>query len=104
MWGFVLIFDEKPEINLADLGRKIREIIEQYIDVAYYDEYHIKLGDYEPVKCSGPRIHITNTREIENFRLLNDFTYNHLNNTYALVGLVGWGSQDIGDLNKPHIF
>jgi len=102
--GFVLVFNEKPELNLPELEKKVRDLIDQHIDVAYYDEYHIKFGDNNPVKCSGPRIHITNTREIENFRLLKDFTYDRLNNTYALVGLVGWGTQDIENLNKPHIF
>ena len=102
--GFVLAFNEKPNIDLTELENKVRNIIEQHIDVAYYNESHIKIGDYEPVKCSGPRIHITNTKEIENFRLLKDFTYDRLNNTYSLAGLVGWEARDIENLNKPHMF
>ena len=102
--GFVLVFDKKPEIDLAELEKKIRDIIDLNLDVAYYDENHIRFGNYEPVKCNGPRIHISNTAEIENFRLLKDFTYDRLNETYSLVGLVGWDHQDIEDLNKPRIF
>jgi len=102
--GFVLVFDEKPEIDLAELEEKVRRIIDSNIDVSYYDEDHIKLGDYEPVKCNGPRIHVRNTNEIEYFNLLRDFTYDRLNNTYSLVGLVGSEEHEIEGLNKPHIF
>jgi len=102
--GFVLVFNEKPDLNLAQLEADVRQIIDQHIDVAYYNESHIKLGDYQPVKCSGPRIHLTNTSEIEDFRLLKEFTYDRLNNTYALVGLVGRDTRHIENLNKPHMF
>ena len=102
--GFVLVFNEKPTFSLADLENDVRTIIERHIDVAYYDESHIKLGDYEPVHCSGPRIHLTNTSEIEDFRLLKEFTYDRLNNTYALVGLVGCDARYIENLNRPYIF
>jgi hypothetical protein len=102
--GFVFIFDEKPKIILSELERKVREIIDRHIDIAYYDDNHIKFGDFEPVKCNGPRIHAKNTKEIENFHLLKDFTYDRLNKSFSLVGLVGLESQDIEDLNKPHIF
>jgi len=102
--GFVLVFGKKPDIDLAELENSVREIINRHIDVAYYDEGHIKLGDYEPFGCSGPRIHVANTKEIEEFRLLKDFTHDTLNDTYALVGLVGSGERNIADLNKPNIF
>ena len=102
--GFVLVFDEKPDIDLADLEKEVRNVIDHSIHVAYYDENHIKFGNHDPVKCSGPRIHVDNTNEIENFRLLREFVYDRLNGTYSLVGLVGLGDQDNEDLNKPHIF
>ncbi|MCL2832420.1 MAG: alanine-tRNA synthetase second additional domain-containing protein [Treponema sp.] len=102
--GFVLVFDEKPQIDLGELEKKTSEIIDSHIDVSYFDEDHIRLGEFEPVKCNGPRIHVHNTNEIENFHLLKDFTYDRLNNTWSLVGLVGLDHQDIDDLNKPRIF
>ncbi|MCL2381701.1 MAG: alanine-tRNA synthetase second additional domain-containing protein [Treponema sp.] len=102
--GFVLEFNEKPDIDLAELENDVLEIIGGHIDVAYFDEHHIKLGDFQPARCSGPRIHLTNTREIENFRMHKNFAYNRLNNTYALVGLVGQDVRDIENLNRPHIF
>jgi len=102
--GFVLVFDEKPDIDLTELEEKVRNIIDLHIDVRYYSEIYIQLGDYEPVKCNGPRIHVGNTEEIENFRLLREYTYDRLSNSYSLVGLVGSGEQDNEDLNKPRIF
>ena len=102
--GFVLVFDKKPKLDLAELGKRVRDVIDLNIDVAYYDENHIQFGNYEPVKCNGPRIHVSNTSEIENFRLLGDFTRDSRNNTYSLVGLLGSGEQDIEELNKPHVF
>jgi len=102
--GFVLVFNEKPEFDLAELEKDVQTIIGQHINVAYFDERHIKLGDFQPFKCSGPRIHLTNTSEIEDFRLLKEFTYDRLNNTYALVGLVGHEPRNIENLNRPHIF
>ena len=101
--GFVLVFDEKPDIDLEELEKKVLLIISNNIDVAYHDEMHIRFGDNEPVKCHGPRIHVSNTEEIENFRLLKDFTYDRLNKTYSLVGLVGFGDRDSDGLNKPQI-
>lgn len=102
--GFVLVFDQEPDIDLEELENRAHEIINSHIDVSYCDEDHIRFGDYEPVKCNGPRIHISNTAEIENFRLLHDFIYDRLNNTCSLVGLVGAEEQEADDLNKPRIF
>jgi len=102
--GFVLVFNEKPDIDLAVLEKEVRDIIAKNIDVAYFDEGHIQFSGYEPFGCSGPRIHLSNTKEIENFRVHNAFAYDRLNNTYALVGLVGEEGRDIENLNKPHLY
>ena len=102
--GFVLVFNEKPTLDLAELEKDVCAIIEQHASVAYFDERHIKIGDFQPFKCSGPRIHLNNTSEIENFRILKEFTYDRLNNTHALVGLVGRDTRHIENLNRPHLF
>ena len=102
--GFVLQFNEKPEIDLTELNQKISDIINRALDVVYFDENHIKVGDYDPVKCNGPRIHVNNTAEIENFHLLNSFTFDRLNNTYSLVGLAGSEDQDSEGINRPYVF
>ena len=101
--GFVLVFNEKPDIDLVELEGKILDKINRHLNIAYFDENHIQIGDYDPIWCSGPRIHVKNTSEIENFRLLDSFTYDRLNNTYSLVGLVGSENQAIEGLNKPNI-
>jgi len=102
--GFVLVFNEKPSLDLAELEKDVCTIIEQHVSVAYFDERHIKIGDFQPFRCSGPRIHLNNTAEIENFRILKEFTYDRLNNTHALVGLVGRDTRHIENLNRPHLF
>ena len=102
--GFVLVFKEKPTLDIEELESKVKAIIDSHINVAYYDDKHIQLGDFEPFGCSGPRIHLHNTKEIESFRFSKEFVYDRLNETYALVGLVGSDSRDINDLNRPHIF
>ena len=99
--GFVLVFEEKPDFDIAELEKRIRDIIDLNLNVAYYDEDHIQIGDFEPVKCNGPRIHVRNTSEIEDFRLMSNFTYDRLNNTYSLVGLVSSENQNDDDLNRP---
>ena len=102
--GFVLVFDRKPKLSLEELEKKVKDIIGQNIAVAYNDEDHIKFGNYEPVMCNGPRIHVSNTGEIENFRLLKEFRYDSLSKSYSLVGLVGTEEQDVEDLNRPRLF
>jgi Ser-tRNA(Ala) deacylase AlaX len=100
--GFILVFNKKPEIDPVELEKKAKDIISLNLDVAYYDESHIKFGDFEPVPCSGPRIHVKNTAEIEAFRIINHITHDSLNNTYLLVGLIGSGDQE--GFSTPNVF
>ena len=102
--GFVLVFNEKPDLNLVELEDKIRGVINRHLNVAYYDENHIQIGENKPVKCSGPRIHVANTKEIEDFFLLKEFIQDRMNNTHLLVGLVGSGNRDSESLNQINIF
>ncbi|MCL2093705.1 MAG: alanine-tRNA synthetase second additional domain-containing protein [Treponema sp.] len=102
--GFVLVFDQLPDIDLALLEKKILETIASNLDVAYYDEDHIQIGNFEPVRCNGPRIHVRNTSEIDGFKLLDSFTYDRMNDTYSLVGLIGSNHREIFNLNRPVIF
>ncbi|HHW30730.1 MAG TPA: alanine-tRNA synthetase second additional domain-containing protein [Clostridiaceae bacterium] len=99
--GFVLEFSEKPEIDLELLERLVKKYIEDEVDISFMDENHIRIGENEKFHCTGPRIHVRNTGEIINFRLLKEFKYDPISRQYALVGLVGSEkSVDIGDLNK----
>ena len=75
-------------------------MIEEDIPIQYYDEKHVKIGDYiHP--CSGPRIHVNSTAKIENFKLLHQLYYDSTKKVYMLVGLVGDSKDEsYKDLNK----
>lgn len=99
--GFVLEFTEKPNIDIELLERKVLEYIDAEMDICYLDETHIRIGENEKFHCTGPRIHVRNAGDIENFRLLKQFKYDPITKVYALVGLVGGDrTVDINDLNK----
>lgn len=83
--GFVLEFEDKPNICLKTLEDNVKNYIAQGIPVSFYDETHIKFGDTLHY-CTGPRIHVKNTLEIEHFELMPDFLYDTMRRTYLLVG------------------
>ncbi len=86
--GFVMEFDERPEgLDIQRLQRRVQDIIRSGVEVAYLDSSHIRIGS-SPRQCTGPRIHVTNSSEIENFRLMNELVYDELAKKYCLVGLV----------------
>ena len=62
--------------------------MQEGLGISYVDDSHIKIGDNVSI-CTGPRLHVKNTSEIENFRLSKDFIYDDKSKTYLLVGLVG---------------
>ena len=101
--GFVLIFKLRPAIDLHELERRVKEKIDEGLPVNYYDEGHIKIGnDLQP--CTSPRIHVTNTADIEGFHLMPEFVYDERTNDYSMVGLIGEKRWDIHDLNRLHRF
>ena len=98
--GFLILFHSKPNIDIKKLEDKVNKMIEKDIPIQYYDEKHVKIGEYiHP--CSGPRIHVKSTAKIEKFKLLPEFYYDSTKKVYMLVGLVG-DRRDKGykDLNK----
>lgn len=102
--GFVLEFEEKPDINIALLEQRVKEYIRRNIDINYSDENHISIGESVLWRCTGTRIHVNNTSEIENFQLIKEWKFNPISKLYALVGLVGFGlNADVYDLNKFHL-
>lgn len=101
--GFSLGFKKKPEIDIGELKKRVREYIAQDLPVAFYDEDHVKIGELiHP--CTGPRIHVRSTGEIENFRLLEEIFYDSMHEMYLIIGLVGerWDSET-RDLNRIQI-
>lgn len=98
--GFLLGFDEKPTFDLEALEKRALELIKEDIAVSYHDENHITFGDV-PHYCTGPRMHVRSTGEIENFRLIKDFHYDPTAERYFMIGLVGKDSnQPLYDLNN----
>ena len=87
--GFVITFpDKEPQLDIAQLEAKVRDLIRQNLPVTYADSSHVSIGgDLHP--CSGPRIHVSRTGQIDNFHLLHHFVYDHFKHRYLLVGCVG---------------
>lgn len=98
--GFLILFHSKPNIDITKLEHKVNIMIKEDISIQYYDEKHVKIGEYiHP--CSGPRIHVESTAKIENFKLLPKFYYDSTKKVYMLVGLVGNSiDNSYKDLNK----
>jgi len=87
--GFVIGFpDHKPNFDIAELESKVNKMIEDNLSVTYIDNNHVSIGNIVH-PCTGPRIHVSNTGMIKNFKLLNHFIYDELNKRYLLIGCVG---------------
>lgn len=87
--GFVITFPEtKPEFSIPEIEEKVNMIIKDALPVTYVDNNHISIGGKEHF-CTGPRIHVSNTSQINNFHLLHHFIYDRFSRRYLLVGCVG---------------
>ena len=93
--GFAIYFTETaPAIDIPQLEAQVKEIIAKDLPVSYVDDNHISVGD-KLHKCTGPRIHVSRTGQIENFRLMNHLIYDRFKRRYLLVGCVGEKSDEI---------
>ena len=87
--GFALTFPEKkPDFDIREVEAKVKEIIAADLPIAYADATHIKIGD-KLVHCTGPRVHVAHTGQIENFHLLYHFIYDRFKKEYLMIGCVG---------------
>lgn len=101
--GFILEFAEKPNIDLNELEQYVRRKIERDLPVSYVDDHHIRLGD-KLHQCTGPRMHVTSTGQIENFRVIKEIKQDPISGRYLVVGLVGMeGNVNLKDLNSIHM-
>ncbi len=92
--GFVMVFyDTAPQIDLAELERKVNEDIAKDMPVAYADDSHIRVGDKLHF-CSGPRTHVTTTGKVPGFRLCPEIIFDNQRNRYLLIGFVGENSAE----------
>ena len=93
--GFAIYFPEtKPDFDIVELENKVKAVIAENLPITYVDDHHISVGD-KIHKCSGPRIHVSNTSQVENFRLMHHFMYDRFKRRYLLVGCVGEKSDEI---------
>ena len=100
--GFMLVFKEKPDIELVQLESIVKAKLAEGLPVSYYDEEHIAIG-HTLKSCSSPRIHVLNTADVEGFNLMPEVVYSERTNEYMIVGLVGAETWDINALNHLSI-
>ncbi|MCL2153171.1 MAG: alanine-tRNA synthetase second additional domain-containing protein [Oscillospiraceae bacterium] len=95
--GFILSFQNKPDIDLVELENRVNELINKDITVSFADESHIRIGD-DLHKCTGPRMHVRSTGEVSKFTLLKELLQEPITERFLLVGVLG-DIEDINDLN-----
>ncbi len=102
--GFVISFDKKPDIPIAELEQKVLKIISDDIVIQPSKEKHIKIGDDE-MFCTGVRTHVKSSGKIKDFKLKKKYTYDPYTREYLLIGRVGSkevaGFEDI--LSEPEV-
>jgi len=87
--GFVITFPETcPQFDIAELEKKVQDLIRQDLPIAYADNNHVSIGGKKH-PCTGPRIHVSSSGKIQNFHLLHRFIYDRFRRSYLLVGCVG---------------
>lgn len=96
--GFVLKFSKEPKIDLKKLEVLSQEMISQNLDVSYYDENHIQMGD-KIIPCDGARFHVSNTSEIEHFSLVKELIKDPKTNVYNLIGVIDGNLDDLENRN-----
>ncbi len=99
--GFIIKFYKPLDIDLQELETKIQKIIDKHLPVAYYDEDHIKLGEYI-VDCDGPRLHVRNTKEITEFSLVKEMIKDPKTNSYCLIGLIDNNTDNLNNRNTTY--
>jgi len=86
--GFVMNFKDRPDVDLYDLEKKVQAIIARDIPISPCGDNVISIGDRtEP--CTGTRTHVRTSGQIENFRLVKEYRYDHITKEYYVIGLVG---------------
>lgn len=96
--GFVLKFNKKPNIDLHKLEVLSQEMLSQNLDVSYFDEDHIQMGE-KIIPCDGARFHVNNTSEIENFSLVKKLMKDPKTNVYNLIGVIDGNLNDLENRN-----
>ncbi|MCL2557240.1 MAG: alanine-tRNA synthetase second additional domain-containing protein [Treponema sp.] len=96
--GFILSFQDKPEVDLVDLESKINGFIRDDVEISFADDHHIYIGE-ELRPCSAPRLHVGTSGRIGKLTLLKDLLQEPITDRWLLVGIVG-DVEDVNDLNR----
>ena len=96
--GFVLKFLKDPKVDLDKLEVLSQEMLSQNLDVSYYDEDHIKMGD-KIIPCDGARFHVNNTSEIEHFSLLKGLIQDPKTKLFNLIGVIDGNLENMENRN-----
>ena len=100
--GFVITFPETaPNFDIRELEAKVQDLIRQNLDVTYHDDMHVSIGGHLH-RCTGPRIHVRRTGQIEGFRLLDHFLFDPFERKYLMVGCVGENVEENLKLLERH--
>ncbi|MFP4017300.1 MAG: alanine-tRNA synthetase second additional domain-containing protein [Halanaerobiales bacterium] len=86
--GFVLQFNEEPGFTIEEIEEEVKELIDKNIKVSFHDDEHINIGDIK-YTCTGPRIHMRRTGQIEGFRLIHEYKIDPRTGYYLMAGQVG---------------
>ena len=101
--GFILRFRDPLDFDTHELEAHVRDMIAKDLPVSFADNQHIYIGK-DLHLCTGPRMHVTSTGQVENFRVLHDATFDELTQSHMLVGLVGENIENMRDLNYINPF
>lgn len=97
--GFLLCFTQPVELDFNDLALRIDKRLADNLPVHYHDEDHIMIGE-TLLNCSGPRLHLRNTSEVEDFKLIRRFIRDEKTDTWCLVGVLHQKEEEVGKLNS----
>ena len=101
--GFFLRFDRVENIDIPQVLAEVNDLIAQDLPITYKDPQHIYIGSMLHY-CTGPRMHVNSTGQVQNFRFLKDLQYDALTDSYMLVGLVGDPTNTLDlDLNQINV-
>ena len=98
--GFIIGFDEQPAVDLAELEAKALAVIGRDIPISPADGDYILMGD-TLFPCTGKRIHVKRSSQIEHFRLMKDYKFDPVSRKHLLVGIVGADPIEIFDELPP---
>jgi len=97
--GFVLEFTHCPEVDLQAMERWMQDKITQDLPISYVDDHHVQFGEHV-LPCTGPRMHVSSSAEVETVRLVKPFYQDPIDGNFLLVGFIGEETQNLRDLNK----